>query len=234
LTQAKNQGATMKLLHIDSSITGASSASRELSAAAVGALSRSIPNLKVTRRDLDADPVPHLGSKHLAAAKPNSTADRATRKEAETGAAVLQEFLDADIVVIGAPMYNFAIPSQLKAWIDRIVIAGKTFRYSESGAVGLAGGKKVIVVSARGNIYAAGTPLETLDFQERYLRTIFGFIGVEELGVIRAEGIAFSPEHRQKAIAAAHENVPHTISKIIGARTATDAPRGLRTVSNEA
>jgi FMN-dependent NADH-azoreductase len=221
----------MKLLHIDSSITGGSSASRELSAAAVAALGRSIPNLKIVRRDLDSDPLPHLGSRHLAAAQPNSTADDATRKDAEKAAAALQEFLDADIVVIGAPMYNFAIASQLKAWIDRIVIAGKTFRYSEAGPVGLAGGKKVIVASARGNIYASGTPLESFDFQEKYLRKIFGFIGVEDIEFIRAEGIAFSPEHRRKGVAAAHETVPRTIAKIVGA---TDAPRDLRTVSNAA
>jgi FMN-dependent NADH-azoreductase len=224
----------MKLLHIDSSITGGSSASRELSAAAVGALSRSIPNLQIARRDLDIDPIAHLGSKHLAAAQPNSAADDTTRKDTEKGAVILHEFLDADIVVIGAPMYNFAIPSQLKAWIDRIVIAGKTFRYSETGPVGLAGGKKVIVASARGNLYASGTPLESFDFQEKYLRTIFGFIGVEDIAFVRAEGIAFGPEHRQKAMAAAHEAVPHMIAKVIGARPATDKPRDLRTVSNAA
>src|ERR1700736_2502423 len=122
----------MKILHIDSSISGEASVSRQLSAAIVTALTRALPGLAVVRRDLDADPIPHLDSRSLAAVRPDIAADAATGAAEEKGAAALEEFLDADIVVIGAPMYNFAIPSQLKAWLDRILVAGKTFSYSEA------------------------------------------------------------------------------------------------------
>src|SRR5712691_5110955 len=141
----------MKLLHIDSSILGEASASRELSAAIVQAVNRAMPGAEIIRRDLVADPIPHLDSGLLAA----------TLK----GSAVLDEFLGADIVVIGTPMYNFTIPSQLKAWLDRIVIVGKTVRYTEAGAQGLMGDKKVIIASSRGGLYAPGMPQQANDFR---------------------------------------------------------------------
>jgi FMN-dependent NADH-azoreductase len=192
----------MKLLHIDSSISGAASASRQLSSAIVGALSRTLPGLEIVRRDLDADPIPHLDSRLLAAVRPEFAADPATRAADQQSAAVLEEFLGADIVVLGAPMYNFTIASQLKAWLDRIVIAGKTFRYTEAGAHGLAGGKKVIIASSRGGLYA-GMPQRANDFQETYLRAILGFIGIEDIRIIRAEGLAYGPEQRETATRAA-------------------------------
>jgi FMN-dependent NADH-azoreductase len=131
---------------------------------------------RIIRRDLDADPIPHLDSRLLAAVRPDAAAGAISGATAEKGAAALDEFLGADIVVIGAPMYNFTIPSQLKAWFDRIVIAGKTFRYDETGVHGLAGGKKVIIASARGGVYVPGTPQAANDFQETYLRAILGFL----------------------------------------------------------
>jgi FMN-dependent NADH-azoreductase len=144
----------MKLLHIDSSSTREASASRQLSAAIVTAFQRVVPGLEVVRRDLDAEPIPHLDSRLLPTIRPGNAPEGATGVPDEKGADALEEFLAADIVVIGAPMYNFTIPSQLKAWIDRIVIAGKTFRYTESGSIGLAGGKRVIIASSRGGLYA--------------------------------------------------------------------------------
>ena len=176
----------MKLLHIDSSITGEGSASRRLSSAIVAEFTHSNPGLDVARRDLDTDPIAHLDSGSLA--------------EALAGGAIVDEFLDADVVVIGAPMYNFAVPSQLKAWFDRIVIAGKTFRYTESGPVGLAGGKRVIIASSRGGLYTPGAPHRANDFQETYLRAILGFIGVEDVEFVRAEGLAFGPDQREAAV----------------------------------
>src|SRR6267154_1900909 len=143
----------MRLLHIDSSILGEASASRELSAAIVKAVTSAVPGVEITRRDLDADPIPHLDSRSLAAVRPEIAGNAAAPAADEKSAAALDEFLAADIVVIGAPMYNFTIPSQLKAWLDHIVIAGKTFSYSEAGVKGLAGGKKVIIVSSRGGLY---------------------------------------------------------------------------------
>src|SRR6478672_1954226 len=112
----------------------------------------------------------------------------------------LQEFLDADVIVIGAPMYNFGIPSTLKAWIDRLAVAGKTFQYTASGAEGLAGGKKIIVASTRGGFHQQSGG----DFQEPYLRYMFGFFGITDVEIVRAEGLAVSPEQRTEGMAAAH------------------------------
>jgi FMN-dependent NADH-azoreductase len=117
----------------------------------------------------------------------------------------MDEFLAADTVVIGAPMYNFTISTQLKAWIDRIAVRGKTFSYTENGPQGLAGGKRVIIAVARGNIYSPGAPAAAFDFQEPYLRAVFGFIGISDVEFVRAEGINFSPEHRTAALASARE-----------------------------
>lgn len=181
----------MKLLHIDSSALGANSATRELGAAIVARWQAQVPGLSTEYRDLDSDPVPHLTGASLAGADPAAAA------ESER---VLQQFLDADIVVLGAPMYNFSIPSTLKAWIDRVAVAGKTFRYTAEGPEGLAKGKRMIVASARGGLHS-GAPS---DFQEPYLRFLFGFLGITDIEFIRAEGIAMSPQHRSDALAAAH------------------------------
>jgi FMN-dependent NADH-azoreductase len=204
----------MKLLHIDSSILGEGSASRRLSAAIVAVFARAAPDLEIVRRDLDADPIPHLDSRRLPAVRPANAPQGATGVLDDKGAEALDEFLAADVVVIGAPMYNFTIPSQLKAWIDRILIAGKTFRYSEGGPVGLAGGKRVIIASSRGGLYAPGMPFEANDFQERYLRAVFAFIGIEDVEIVRAEGLALGPEQRDAAVRAALESVPSAFSSL--------------------
>lgn len=184
----------MKLLHIDSSALGANSVTRDLSATVVARWQDAVPGLSVQYRDLDANPVPHLTGGSLAGANPEEAAD---------AAAVVEQFLAADVIVIGAPMYNFGIPSTLKAWIDRIAVAGKTFRYTENGPEGLAGGKKVIVASGRGGLHN-GAPS---DFQEPYLTFVLGFLGITDLEFVRAEGVAYSPEHRVKAIAVAKDSI---------------------------
>jgi FMN-dependent NADH-azoreductase len=211
----------MKLLHIDSSITGAASASRQLSAAVVEALKASIPGLEVIRRDLDANPIPHLDSKRLPTVRPANAPVGAIGIVDEGGSDVLDEFLTADIVVIGAPMYNFGIPSQLKAWIDRIAIAGKTFSYTADGPIGLAGGKLVIIASSRGGLYARGMPFEANDFQEKYLRAVFAFLGIPEIEIIRAEGLALSPAYRDAALNAAHATIPTTVAAVRTRHAAT-------------
>jgi FMN-dependent NADH-azoreductase len=203
----------MKLIHIDSSILGEGSASRRLSAAIVAAFARAVPDLEIVRRDLDADPIPHLDSRRLPTVRPANAPQGATGVSDDKGAGALDEFLAADIVVIGAPMYNFTIPSQLKAWIDRILIAGKTFRYSEAGPVGLAGGKRVIIASSRGGLYAPGMPFEANDFQEPYLRAVFAFIGIEDVEIVRAEGLALGPEQRDAAVRAALASVPSAVAR---------------------
>ncbi len=192
----------MKLLHLDSSILGENSASRALSAAVVARLRQVDPALEVSYRDLAAQPLPHLSGGHLAAAA-GAGDTAAFAEELADSAATLDAFLAADIVVIGTPMYNFGIPSQLKAWIDRIAVAGKTFRYSEKGPEGLAGGKRIVIASARGGVYSAGAPAEPNDFQENYLRAVFGFLGVTDIEIVRAEGLAMGPDQRQAAMAAA-------------------------------
>ena len=183
----------MNLLHIDSSALGAHSVSRELSAAIAGAWLRAHPGASASYRDLAANPLPHWAP--LA-----NAADPAVR----AGGEVLDEFLAADVVVIGAPMYNFSIPSTLKAWIDRIAIAGKTFRYGANGAEGLAGAKRVIIASSRGGFYGAETPAAAADFQETYLRHLFGFLGVTDLEFVRAEGLNIGTAQKAQAIASAH------------------------------
>jgi FMN-dependent NADH-azoreductase len=210
----------MKLLHIDSSISGEASASRQLSAAIVHALTGLLPGLHVIRRDLDADPIPHLDNRLLATVRPDGATRPATPADNQTAAAALDEFLGADIVVIGAPMYNFTIASQLKAWLDRIVIAGKTFRYTEAGAKGLAGGKRVIIASSRGGLYAPGMPQQANDFQETYLRAILGFMGIKDIEVVRAEGIAYGPEQREAAMRAALASVTSVVAGIVPAQAA--------------
>ncbi|NGX97481.1 MAG: FMN-dependent NADH-azoreductase [Candidatus Afipia apatlaquensis] len=193
----------MKLLHIDASILGGNSVSRQLSAAAVERLRKTIPNLDVTYRDISATPLSHLTGEHLAAAHGAAPETPAVREDIAASAVALDEFLAADIVVIGAPMYNFTIPSQLKAWIDRILVAGKTFKYSEKGVEGLADNKRVIVTISRGGFYGADTPAAAGEHLETYLRWVFGFIGVTNLEIIAADGIQVSPEQREKAVVGA-------------------------------
>ncbi|WP_321863644.1 FMN-dependent NADH-azoreductase [Burkholderia cenocepacia] len=194
----------MKLLHIDSSILGQGSVSRELSAEIVANFRARDPGLTVTRLDLAATPIGHLTAGHLAAAQ-GAPVDDALKADVETGQRALDAFLAAEIVVIGAPMYNFGIASQLKAWIDRISVAGKTFRYDENGPVGLCGGKKLAVASSRGGVYSAGSPVASFDHQETYLRDAFGFLGITDITFIRAEGVAMGPDKRSDAIASAKE-----------------------------
>jgi FMN-dependent NADH-azoreductase len=192
----------MKLLHLDSSVLGPHSVSRQVSAAIVDRLRKATPGLDVAYRDLGSTPLAHLSGSHLAAAQ-GAAPDAALQQDLAAGQAVLDEFLAADIVVLGAPMYNFTIPSQLKAWIDRILVAGKTFKYSAQGAEGLAGNKRVIVAISRGGFYGAGTPAAVGEHLETYLRWVFGFIGVTNLELISADGVGVGPEHREKALAGA-------------------------------
>jgi FMN-dependent NADH-azoreductase len=161
----------------------------------------------VIRRDLATDPVGHLSGLHLAAAQGTAPETEALQQDVAAGQAVMAEFLAADIIVLGAPMYNFSVPSQLKAWIDRIAVAGVTFRYGPNGAEGLAGGKKLIIASSRGGFYGAETPAAFLDHQESYLRGVFGFLGITDIGFIRAEGIALGAEQRQQALDSAEAEI---------------------------
>jgi FMN-dependent NADH-azoreductase len=192
----------MKLLHIDSSVLGPHSVSRQVSAAIVDRLRQTTPGLEVIYRDLTSVPLAHLTGSHLAASQ-GAVPEAALLQDLAAGQAVLEEFLGADIVVLGAPMYNFTIPSQLKAWIDRVLVAGKTFKYSAAGPEGLAGNKRVIIAISRGGFYGPGTPAAVGEHLETYLRWVFGFMGVTNLEFISADGIQVGPEHREKALAGA-------------------------------
>jgi FMN-dependent NADH-azoreductase len=183
----------MKLLHLDASVLGNHSASRGLTAAIVAEITKNAPETEVIYRDLAANALPHW----------NPVAD----PDAALSAQVLEEFLAADVVVMGAPMYNFTIPSQLKAWIDRISIAGKTFRYTANGPEGLAGGKRLVIASTRGGVYSEGSGAAAYDFQETYLRAQFGFLGVTDIEFVRAEGLAMSDEHKAEALKTAHASI---------------------------
>ena len=184
----------MKVLHIDSSILGDNSASRVLSREIVAGLTATHPGAEVKYVDLAAAALPHMSGRSLA---------RLDADESAQSAQVLDDFLAADVIVIGAPMYNFTIPSQLKAWIDRILVAGKTFKYGDKGAEGLAGSKRVIVAISRGGFYGADMPTAAGEHLETYLRWVFGFIGITNPEFILADGIQVGPDHREKALAGA-------------------------------
>jgi FMN-dependent NADH-azoreductase len=169
------------ILHIDSSINGEQSASRQLTKHIVDQLKGTQWGEQIVYRDLAANPLPHLTF------------------DAFADTTVLDEFLAADTIVIGAPMYNFGVPSQLKAWFDRIAIAGTTFRYTENGPEGLVGDKRVIIALARGGFYSEGSPAAVFEFVERYLTAAFNFLGIKPEFVL-AEGLAVSPETREQAI----------------------------------
>ena len=171
----------MTILHIDASINGENSASRAISRSIVDQLTIELGGAEVLYRDLTADPLPHL------------------TLEAFADTRVLDEFLAADMVVIGAPMYNFTLPTQLKAWIDRIVIAGRTFRYTASGPEGLVKGKRVIIALARGGFYNEGSPAAAFEHLETYLRGVFGFLGIVP-EFVAADGLNVSPEQREASI----------------------------------
>ncbi|XSG81952.1 MAG: FMN-dependent NADH-azoreductase [Methyloligella sp. ZOD6] len=192
----------MKLLHLDASITGENSVSRTVSGAIAARLKDRIPGLEIRYRDLAATPPGHLTAAHLGLGDAG-----AAPADLEVGQTMLDEFLAADIVVIGAPMYNFTIPSQLKSWIDRILIAGRTFRYTENGAQGLAGGKRVIVAVSRGGLYGPESPAADFEHVETYLRSVFAFIGIENPEIVIAEGVKIGEAQRQQALAAALETV---------------------------
>jgi len=172
------------ILHIDSSINGENSASRAITARIVDQLKSGQWGEEAVYRDLAAEPLPHL------------------TLDAFADGSVLEEFLAADTIVIGAPMYNFTVPTQLKAWIDRIAIAGKTFRYTENGPEGLAGGRRVIVVVTRGGFYGEGTPASSLEHLETYLRGVFNFIGIQP-EFIFADGLSVSAEQREISVSTA-------------------------------
>jgi FMN-dependent NADH-azoreductase len=197
----------MQLLHLDSSALGAASVSRKLSAEMVARQRVLHPGIQVTYRDLAADPALHLTGAHMAARMGAASDDAVINADLVKGNAYMDELFAADILVIGAPMYNLSIPTPLKAWIDRIAVAGKTFQYTANGPEGLMKNKKAYIASARGGVYSAGSPAAALEHQESYLTGLLAFLGVTDVQVVRAEGIAFGPEAKEAAVARALEDI---------------------------
>lgn len=187
------------ILVLNSSVSGAASVSRLLVADAVTELTQRDPAAKVVFRDLAADPIPHLLPSTVAGVRgvASTPAEQEARRLSDE---LIAELRSADVIVIGAPMYNFSLPTTLRSWFDHVLRAGETFRYSEAGPEGLLGGKRVIVVESRGGLYSEG-PAQAIDFQEPYLRQLLGFIGLTDVTFIRAEKIGYGPDARDQAVA---------------------------------
>ena len=197
----------MQLLHLDSSILGSASVSRRLSAEIVARQSALHPGLRTVYRDLAADPALHLSGSHLAVWQGGVSNDIALGADLLKGTAYMDELFASDILVIGTPMYNLSIPTPLKAWIDRIAVAGKTFRYTAKGPEGLLKGKRAFIASARGGVYSAGSPSAAFEHHESYLVGLLGFLGITDTTIVRAEGVAVSPEAKEAAVTRALRDI---------------------------
>ncbi|WP_137939878.1 NAD(P)H-dependent oxidoreductase [Chitinivorax sp. B] len=195
----------MKLLHIDSSILGQYSASRELTAAAVAAFRKTEPNLEVIYHDLGSEPLPHLSPELMAPrGTPVELMTEIQRRDNAISDQLIDELKQADVVVIGAPLYNFTVPSALKSWIDRVTVAGKTFSYSTDGPVGLVPNKKAIIIATSGGQHGH-TPVAHM--HGGYVQTVLNFIGVQDTEVVLAEGLAMGPELKDAAMKTAREQL---------------------------
>jgi FMN-dependent NADH-azoreductase len=191
----------MKLLHIDSSALGGNSVSRELTRRVATQWKAAHPGTTVEYLDLAVDAPSHLSVDSLGfRLGVGEGLTDVQRRENEVSERLVSQFLAADVVVIGAPLYNFTIPTQLKAWIDRIAQAGRTFKYTDKGPVGLAGGKTVIVASSRGGMYSGNPAMEAIEHQESYLKVIFGFMGITDVRFVRAEGVALGEDAKKNAL----------------------------------
>ena len=195
----------MKLLHIDSSILAQNSASRSLTAKITAQWVSSHPGTEVDYLDLAVNTPSHLAMESLGfrLGLDAATLTPAQRAENAMSEKLVSQFLAADVVVIGAPLYNFSIPSQLKAWIDRIAQQGRTFTYTATGPKGLATGKTVIVASARGGVYSTSEAATAMEHQESYLKVVLGFMGVTDVRFVRAEGLAMGDDAKKAAFAGA-------------------------------
>jgi FMN-dependent NADH-azoreductase len=198
-----------KLLHIDSSILGGNSVSRQLTAQIVASWRAAHPATELSYLDLALDTPSHLSAESLGFRLPAGAADLSDVQQRENAIseALVSQFLAANVLVIGAPLYNFSIPTQLKAWIDRIAQVGRTFSYTDKGPVGLAGGKTIIVASTRGGMYSTSDAGNAMEHQESYLKTVFGFFGVTDVRFVRAEGLAMGEAGKAAALASAELDI---------------------------
>lgn len=192
-----------KVLYVTSS-PRAGSYSTSVSERVIEELRKSHPGATVTTRDLARNPLPHIDADFLLATRsPEGPQTEAQRAIAARSDALVKEVFDADVIVIAAPMYNFSIPSTLKAWIDHIARPGVTFRYSEKGPEGLVKDKRAVIINARGGIYSSG-PAQTLEHQSSYLRGVLGFLGITDVEAIDVEGVGLGPDAAAKAVERGH------------------------------
>ena len=194
-----------RALILDSAVTGEASISRRLTAAFADELRRRDPTVQIVSRDLGANPVPHLLPETVAGIRSTATTE-AEKAALALSDELVDELRETDLLVIGAPMYNFGIPSALKSWFDYILRAGVTFRYTENGPEGLLPVKKAVVIETRGGLYSEG-PAVAMDSQEPHLRTLLGFMGVSDVIFVRAEKLGFGPEAVQEAVDGAIEEL---------------------------
>ena len=190
----------MKILHLDSSVSGPGSVSRPLTQEAADKLKSLNPGAEYIYRDLVKDTLRHYNAVLRVHGDDVSNTTPEQKQELEIGKDILAEFLGADAIVMGAPMYNFSVPSQLKAWIDLVVIPGTTFSYGPNGVEGKCKGKKLIIISTRGGAYGPGSPFEPFDHQARYLKDVFAFLGITDITIITAEGVSQGPEKKEAAL----------------------------------
>lgn len=193
------------ILVINSSISGGASVSRRLVEYTVQRLLEGDPEASVTYRDVGAAPIPHLLPSTVAGIRAIAGTEAEIEAE-ELSNELISELQAADVVVIGAPMYNFSFPSSLRTWFDHVLRPRVTFAFSEEGPRGLLTDKRAIVLESRGGLYSEG-PAKAIDFQEPYLRQLLGFIGITDVTFIRAEKIAFGPEAQELAIASARSSI---------------------------
>ena len=199
----------MKLLHVDSSINGANSVSRKLTKDIVSQWMADHPGTEVEYLDLATDTPSHFSQDAMGFRLPPSSAalTDAQQRENALSERLVSQFLAADVIVVGSPLYNFSISSQLKSWIDRLAQTGRTFTYTANGPQGLAKGKIVIAALSRGGIYSTSEAGRAMEHQESYLKTIFGFFGITDVRVVRAEGTDMGAESRARALQAADESI---------------------------
>jgi len=190
-----------KILIVTSSALGSISASTRIADEYEALLRRANPDATVVRRDVGADPIPHLTAETVGAIRGSAETDSARRTLALSDM-LIGELQAAELIVIASPMYNFGISSTLKTWFDHVLRAGITFRYTESGPEGLLTDKKAVVIESRGGFYSDG-PAAAMDSQEGHLRGMLAFMGVEDITFVRAEKLAFGPDAAAASIAGA-------------------------------
>jgi FMN-dependent NADH-azoreductase len=195
-----------KVLIIDSAATGAASVSRKLTSEFAQELRRHQPAVTITRRDVGTAPIPHLTEATVGAIRGAAAETDEARAALALSNQLISELKEADVIVFGAPMYNFGIPSTLKTWFDHVLRAGITFRYTAAGPEGLVKGKRAIVIESRAGLYSEG-PAAANDSQEPHLRTLLSFMGVDDVTFVRAEKLAFGPEIASDAIAQAAQTL---------------------------